>query len=139
MTTTRTLHRAVLTTVVAGTAVLAAAPAYAATLPAKPGPISYGSLQSDSAPTKAQVEHTERATGNDPAVLFNKAQIERNERATLDQQPATGTRPVHPSDSSGSPVPGTVLALLGAAAAAGAGGVVVYRFRHHGSVGAATA
>ena len=44
------------------------------------------------------------------------------------------------SDSSDpSSVPVTLLALLGGGLVAGAAGFTVYRFRHHGPVGAATA
>ena len=50
-------------------------------------------------------------------------------------QPAGSTS--NPSDPSSVPV--TVLALLGGTLVAGAAGFTVYRFRHHGPVGAATA
>ena len=50
-------------------------------------------------------------------------------------QPAGSTS--NPSDPSSVPV--TVLALLGGGLVAGAAGFTVYRFRHHGPVGAATA
>ena len=44
-----------------------------------------------------------------------------------------------PATSDPSSVPVTVLALLGGGLVAGAAGFTVYRFRHHGPVGAATA
>ena len=43
------------------------------------------------------------------------------------------------STSDPSSVPVTLLALLGGTLVAGAAGFTVYRFRHHGPVGAATA
>lgn len=147
MTTSHIVRRVALTAAVAGVAALTAGPALA-----KPGPIDYGTLQQSAQtaghPTKAQVEHQEGAlstttTSGLPQQI--KARVEQLERATADQQPATQPSRRSESDTSGSSVPGTAVALLGAVIAAGAGGVVVYRFRHHGNeggdsrVGAATA
>jgi hypothetical protein len=147
MTTTHTVRRIALTAAVAGVAALTAAPAFA-----KPGPIDYGSLQDAGAvdhPTKAQVEHQESAlsttTTSSGLPQQIKARVEQLERATADQPPAARSTRGSESDTSGSSVPGTAAALIGVVLAAGAGGVVVYRFRHHGDggsdgrVGAATA
>jgi hypothetical protein len=63
-------------------------------------------------------------------------QMEREIQAPQSaSQPAGSTS--NPSDPSSVPV--TVLALLGGTLFAGAAGYTVYRFRHHGQVGAATA
>lgn len=145
MNTSRIIRRVALTTAVAGAAALTAGPALA-----KPGPIDYGSLQ-QSAPSaehasKAQVEHEEATltTTTTTAGLAQqiKARVEQLERATADQNRAGQPTQHDQTGSSGSSVPGgAALALLGVALAAGAGGVVVYRFRHHdtdGRVGAAT-
>jgi cobalamin biosynthesis Mg chelatase CobN len=64
----------------------------------------------------------------DSSSQHSKAAIERAERTH-------GT--YRTSDPSSVPV--TVLALIGGTLVAGAAGYTVYRFRHHGPVGAATA
>lgn len=135
MTTRSTLRRAAATTVLAGTAVLVAAPAYAGALPAKPGPVDYGSLQNKANHDVGAVgTGTNGTTGLAPHV---KAQVERMERAMQDQQPAPRVPADTSSDSSSTPV--IVLALIGGGLVAGAAGYSVYRFRHHGPVGAVTA
>ena len=134
-TTTRTTVRRVATTaVLAGAAVLTAAPAFAGAPSEDTGP---GSAASQT--TKAQVEHQEKTGASGGLSAQTKAQVEEMERALRDQQSAT-----QPADSTSNPsdpssVPVSVLALLGAGLVAGAAGFAVYRFRHHGPVGAATA
>ncbi len=68
-----------------------------------------------------------------------RSKVEQMERAIHDPQSATqpAGNTSNPSDPSSVPV--TVLALLGGTLIAGAAGFTVYRFRHHGPVGAATA
>ena len=110
-TTTHTSVRRVVTTaVLGGAAVLVAGPAFAGVPP--------------------------EDTGAGTAASQTKAKVEQMERAARDTQPAP-----QPAGSTSDPssVPVTVLALLGGAVVAGAAGYTVYRFRHHGQVGAATA
>ena len=68
-----------------------------------------------------------------------RSKVEQMEQAIHEPQsapqPAGSTS--NPSDPSSVPV--TVLALLGGTLIAGAAGFTVYRFRHHGPVGTATA
>ena len=59
----------------------------------------------------------------------------RPRRAQAPSQPATRT----PDRSDPSPVPVTVFALLGGSLVLGAAGFTVYRYRHHGAAGTATA
>ncbi len=134
-TTTRpTVRRVATTAVLAGAAVLTAAPAFAGAPPEDPGP---GSATSQT--NKAQVEQEERTGAFGGASTQVKAKVEQMERAMREQQPApepTGSTS-NPSDPTSVPV--TVLALLGGGLVAGAAGFTVHRFRHHGPVGAATA
>jgi hypothetical protein len=189
-TTTRTtVRRVAATAVLAGAAVLVAAPAFAGVPPEDTGAGSAAS------PNKAQVEHRERAgaSGGGLSAQTVKARVEQMERAMGDLQPADVAAPSAPYSAqeqvylaaltraaqvtaarsafsaqqrayaehlelaaqaarvdvtSGQPaaatsdpssVPVTVLALLGGGLVAGAAGFTVYRFRHHGPVGAATA
>jgi hypothetical protein len=131
-TTTRsTVRRAATTAVLAGAAVLTAAPAFAGVPPEDTGS---GSSQSN-----AQVGNAGATAG---LSAQTRSKVEQMERAMLDRrpvpQPAGGTsNPSDPSDPSSVPV--TALALLGGTLVAGAAGYTVYRFRHHGPVGAATA
>jgi hypothetical protein len=139
-TTTHTSVRRVVTTaVLGGAAVLVAGPAFAGVPPEDTGA---GTAASQ---TKAQIEHRESPHGLDSrsgysgASAQTKAKIEQMERALRDPQPAP-----QPAGSTSDPsdplsVPITILALLGGAVVAGAAGYTVYRFRHHGQVGAATA
>jgi hypothetical protein len=190
-----TVRRVATTAVLAGAAVLTAAPAFAGVPPEDTGPGS-------AAPqNKAQVEHQETAGASGGlSAQTVKAKVEQMERAARDPQPAAAAAPEAPSApqaaqqqaylealtraaqvtaadpatrsafsaqqlayaehlelaaqaarvdvASGQPaaatsdpssVPVTVLALLGGTLVAGAAGVTVYRFRHHGPVGAATA
>jgi hypothetical protein len=114
----------------AGAAVLAAAPAFAGV---RPEDTATGSAASQ--PNKAQVEHEESTGAFGGLTTQTKAKVEQMERAMRDPQPAGNTSdPSNPSS-----VPVTVLALLGGTLVAGAAGYTVYRFRHHGQVGAATA
>jgi hypothetical protein len=125
-----TVRRVATTAVLAGAAVLTAAPAFAGVPPEDAGVVSATSQ------IKTQVENS-GATGGLSAQTRSK--VEQMERAMRDPlpapQPAGG--PSDPSDPSSLPV--TILALLGGTLAAGAAGYTVYRFRHHGPVGAATA
>ena len=132
-TTTRTaVQRAAIAAVLAGSAVLTAAPAFAGVPEDNgAGPAAY--------PNKAQVEHQETAGVSGGLSAQTKAKVEQLERAARDSQPAPqpagGTS--NPSDPTSVPV--AVLALLGGGLVAGAAGYTVYRLRHHGPVGAATA
>ena len=130
-TSTRTTVRRVATTaVLAGAAVLTAAPAFAGAPPEDTGP---GSAASQ---TNKGVVHQEKTGASAGMSAQAKAKLEQMERAARDAQPAP-----QPADSTSDPssVPVTVLALLGGTLVAGAAGFTVYRIRHHGPVGAATA
>lgn len=96
--------------------------------------------------TKAAIEHQERVTTGSsvPGVpsAQTKAQIEMLERAAAQQEAAatTGASSSSSDDGDDVSVPLTVLALLGGGLITGAAGTyTVYRTRHHGPVGAATA
>jgi hypothetical protein len=135
-TTHTTVRRVVTTAVLGGAAVLVAGPAFAGVPPENTGA---GTAASQ---TKAQIEHRESPHGLDSRngsgglSAQTKAKVEQMERAARDTQPAP-----QPAGSTSDPssVPVTVLALLGGTLFAGAAGYTVYRFRHHGQVGAATA
>ena len=130
-TTTNTTARRVATTVVlAGAAVLVAAPAFAGVPPEHVGAVSATSQ------IKTQVGNA-GATGGLSAQTWSKVeQMEQQIQAPQSaQQPVGGTS--NPSDPSSVPV--TLLALLGGALIAGAAYFTVYRFRHHEPMGAATA
>jgi hypothetical protein len=130
-TTTHTTVRRVATTVVlTGAAVFTAAPAFAGVAPDDTG---QGSAASQ---TEAQVGNAGASSG---LSAQTRAKVEAMERAMRDPQPAPAPlgSTANPSDPSSVPV--TVLALLGGTLLAGAAGYTVYRFRHHGPVGAATA
>ena len=125
-TTTNTTARRVATTVVlAGAAVLVAAPAFAGVPPE-----DTGSARSQ---TNAQAGST---GGLSPS---NKTRFDRMDRAMRDPQPAPQPAGNTSNPSDPSSVPATVLALLGGTLIAGAAGFTVYRFRHRGPMGAATA
>jgi hypothetical protein len=139
-TTSTAVRRATAGAVLSVAAILTAAPAYAA--PAPEAPVADSSSQH----SKAAIERAERThgtyrTSGTPGVLSAqvKAQIEHMEQATIDGQPAAQTPSSPTPDSDPSSVPVTVLALIGGTLVAGAAGYTVYRFRHHGPVGAATA
>lgn len=104
--------------------------------------------------SSARVERADTAGGSAALASLDKAlRAMRDERAAsapsglspadlahyrqhyAPQPPAGNTS--HTSGPASMPV--TVLALLGGGLAAGAAGFTVYRFRHHGPVGAATA
>lgn len=128
-TTTRTTARRVATTAVLGcAAVLTAAPAFAGVPPEDTG--------SGGTPATAQAGNAGATAGMSAQT---RSKVEQMERAMRDPQPAPqpAGSTSNPSDSSSVPV--SVLALLGGALVAGAAGFTVYRFRHHGPVGAATA
>jgi len=124
-TTNTTARRAATTVVLAGAAVLVAAPAFAGVPPEDTG--------SGSTQTNAQAGSTGGLSPN------NKTRFDRMDRAMRDPQPAPqpAGNTSNPSDPSSVPV--SVLALLGGTLIAGAAGFTVYRFRHHGPMGAATA
>jgi hypothetical protein len=139
-TTTRTTVQRVATTVVlSGAAVLAAAPAFAGVPPEDTG------AGSATPQNKALIEHRESPHGYDGRSGHSslspqtKAQVENMERAMRDPQPATQPAGSTSDPSDPSSVPVMVLALLGGTLVAGAAGFTVYRLRHHGPVGAATA
>ena len=126
------------TTVLAGTAVLVAAPAYAAVAPEAPGSVQAATL------SKAQIEHyevTEKDWTPAPGLSAQtKAQIERLERAAQEQESGTSTgTPGSSSSDDDSSVPVTLLLVASGAAVAGAAGLTVYRIRHHGPMSPATA
>lgn len=131
-TTHTTVRRVATTAVLAGAAVLTAAPAFAGVPPEDTGA---GSAASQ---TKGQVEHEENAGATGGLSAQTKAKVEQMERAMRDPQPAPqpAGSTSNPSDPS---VPVPVLALLGGTLVAGAAGFTVYRFRHHDPVGTATA
>ena len=145
------------TTVLAGTAVLVAAPAYAAVAPEEPTfkaqqpsqsvidhySVTVQDARSSSSAnglqTKAAIEHEERvAQGSTPGLTTQtKAQIEQLERAAREQESSsTGTSGGSSSDND---VPVTVLVLASGAAVLGAAGLTVYRIRHNGPMSPATA
>jgi hypothetical protein len=132
-TTHTTVRRVATTAVLAGAVVLTAAPAFAGVPPEDTG------TGPAAAQTKAQVEHEENAGASGGVSAQTKAKVEQMERAARDAQlaPQPAGNTSSPSDPSSVPV--TVLALLGGTMVAGAAGYTVYRFRHHGPVGAATA
>ena len=137
--TRTTARRAATTAVLAGAAVLTAAPAFAGVPPENPG------AGPAAQQTKAQIEHRESPHGLDSRGGYGgvsaqtKAKVEQMERAMRDRQPAPQPAGSTSDPSDPSSVPVTVLALLGGTLVAGAAGFTVYRFRHHGPVGAATA
>ena len=158
--TRNTSKRLAASTVLAGCAVIISTPAYAAVAPeAEPPGLggqppqsvidhyladTSGSTSSVpgvlSAQTKAQIEHDEGIAGSPGMAAQVKAKIEAMERAQQDPQQAAKSGTGSSSGSSDpSSVPVTVLMLLGGGLVAGAAGYTVYRFRHHGPVGAATA
>ena len=114
--------------VLAGAAVLVAAPAFAGVPPEDIGAVSATSQ------LKTQTGNAGVTAG---LSAQTRSKVEQMEKAVREPQP--GTQPAggtsNPSDPSSVPV--TVLALLGSLVA-GAAGFTVYRFRHHGPVGAAT-
>ena len=129
-TTHTTVRRVATTAVLGGAAVLVAGPAFAGVPPENPGA---GTAAWE---TKAQIEHKERTSVVGGLSAHTKAKVEQMERAMRDPQPAP-----QPAGSTSDPssVPVTLLALLGGTLVAGAAGFTVYRFRHHGPIGAATA
>jgi hypothetical protein len=129
-TSNHTLHRAGATAVLAGVAVLAAAPAYA-------GPYPVGGTMPDLSGRQSQAQGE---PGQGPAGTTGPSSPRVREReAQQDLVPSAkpDTRTPEPSDPSS--VPLSVLALLGSSLVVGAAGFTVYRFRHHGSAEAATA
>jgi hypothetical protein len=127
-TTHTTVRRVATTAVLAGAAVLTAAPAFAGVAPEDTG--------SGGTQTTAQGGSAGATAGMSAQTRSKVEQMEQAMRGPqLAPQPASSTsNPSNPSS-----VPMTVLALLGGTLVAGAAGYTVYRFRHHGPVGAATA
>jgi hypothetical protein len=126
-----TLHRAAATAVLAGAAVLTAAPAQA-------GPYPVGGTTPDLSGRRSQAQG-EAAQGPAQTTGPSSPRVrEREAQQDLVPSPRPGTtRTPEPSDPSS--VPLSVLALLGTSLVAGAAGVTVHRFRHHGPAEAATA
>ena len=120
MNTTRhtTVRRVAPMAVLAGAAVLVAAPTFAG---APPG----GAVSA--------ISQIKTPAGNVGATSGLSAQTQGEART----DGAGAARPAAPSDPSS--VPGTVLALIGGTLVAGADRFIVYRFRHQRPVGAATA
>ena len=134
----RAARLAASTVLVAGTAVLTAAPSYAGPAPEDPTPTaSVG--QAGPQVSKTQTEHDELIAGSPGMAAQVQAKIEAMERAQQDPQQAAKSSTGSSGSSDPSSVPVAVLVLLGGGLAAGAAGYTVYRFRHHGPVGAATA
>jgi hypothetical protein len=143
-TTTTAARLAVGTALLAGAAVLTVGPAFAGPVPEDP--VSDGDSAEQAAPGSGgrwvpnesayRYDSQGRSDGMSPQVKAHAEQIERALRdAAPESRPANNT-----SDSSDlSSVPVTLLGLLGGGIVAGAAGYTVYRFRHHGPVGAATA
>ena len=139
MNTTRTAVRLAATTaVLAGAAVFTAAPSYAGPPPEDPAADSSTS-QGAGQSSQTQIEHDKTIAGSPGMSAQIKAKIEAMERAQSGQRPAPGPANNTSDSSDPSSVPVTLLALLGGGLVAGAAGFTVYRFRHHGPVGAATA
>jgi hypothetical protein len=132
-----TVRLAATTAVLAGAAVFTAAPSYAG--PAPEAPTTTASVgPSSTQVSKAQTEHDELIAGSPGMAAQVQAKIEAMERAQQDPQPAAKSGTGSSGSSDPSSVPVTVLVLLGGGLVAGAAGFTVYRFRHHGRVGAAT-
>jgi hypothetical protein len=129
-TTNTTVRRVATTAVMAGAAVLTGAPAFAGVPPEDIGAVSATSQ------IKTQTGNA-GATGGLSAQT--KAKVEQMEKAIREPQPATQPAGSTSNPSDPSSVPVTLLALLGGTLVAGAAGFTVYRFRHNGPVGAATA
>lgn len=133
-TSSSTVHRAAVSAALSGAAVvLAVAPAYAGPFPVDGTP-DLGGRQS-----RAQGEHGTGTVGPaSPRVRERRAQLpdaQPQPSAQPPTQPATRT----PDRSGPSDVPVTVIVLLGGTLLLGATGFSVYRYRHHGPAGAATA
>lgn len=128
-----TVPRAAAVSLLSGAAVLAAAPAHAAPNPEAP---VAGGHQSRVA-VDGHLAAGPGVSGVSPEV---QSKIEIMERASqgrwavVPEQPASGTQ-----DSDPSSLPLVMLTLLSGGVVTGAAGFTVYRFRHHGPVGAATA
>jgi len=137
-TTRTTVRLAATTAILAGAAVFTAAPSYAGPPPEAP---AAGSSTSEGAgqSSEAQIEHNGTIAGNPGMIAQIKAKIEAMERAQGGQRPNSVPANNISDSSDPSSVPVTLLALLGGGLVAGAAGFTVYRFRHHGPVGAATA
>ena len=139
MNTTRTAVRLAATTaVLAGAAVFTAAPSFAGPPPEDPAADSSTSRGAGQS-SQTQIEHDKAIAGSRGMTAQIKAKIEAMERAQQDPQPAAESGTGSSGSSDPSSVPVTVLVLLGGGLVAGAAGYTVYRFRHHGPVGAATA
>ena len=137
-TTYTTVRLAATTAVLAGAAVFTAAPSYAGPPPENPTADS-STAQGSGQASKAQIEHDGTIAGSPGMTAQIKAKIEAMERAQSGPRPASDSGTGSSGSSDPSSVPVTVLVLLGGGLAAGAAGFTVYRFRHHGPVGAATA
>ena len=139
MTTTATgIRWAGTVAVLAGTAVLTAAPSYAGPVPEDPVTASSTSQQQPGGTAHNQLETGIAGSPGMAAQVQAKLEaIESAQRSDAQQ----GTVPTRDTTDSSDPssVPVTILALLGGGLVVGAAGYTVYRFRHHGHVGAATA
>ena len=134
----RAIRLAASTALIAGATVLTASPSYAGPPPEDPTPTA-STGGSSMQVSKAQSEHDQVIAGSPGMAAHVQAKIEAMERAQQDPQPAAKSGTGSSGSSDPSSVPATVLVLLGGGLVAGAAGFTVYRFRHHGPVGAATA
>jgi len=132
-TTKNTIRRAAALSVLTGAAVLAAAPAHA-------GPNPEVSVPGGHQSRVAVDGHLSAGVGPfGPVPPSVQSKIDVMERAAQEQPAVPETRPSGGQDSDPSSVPLVAATLLAGGLVAGGAGYTVYRFRHHGTVGAATA
>jgi len=125
---TSTVQHAAATAVLAGVALLAAAPAYAGPVPVGGATGPAGGTAGPQSPRVVEREATRDLQYSPAPTPATTAQAPT--------QPATRT----PDRSDPSSVPVTVFALLGGTLVVGTAGFTVYRYRHHAPAGrAATA
>ena len=132
-TTQNTIRRAAALSVLTGAAVLAAAPAHAGPNPEVSVP---GAHQS-----RVAVDgHLSAGAGpSGPVPPSVQSKIEVMERAAQEQPAVPESRPSGGQDSDPASNPLVAATLLAGGLVAGGAGYTVYRLRHHGPVGAATA
>jgi hypothetical protein len=131
--TQNTIRRAAALSVLSGAALLAAAPAHAGPNPESP---VTGGHQSRVA-VDGHLSAGDGPSGPVPPSVQSK--IEVMERATPEQPAVPETQPSGGQDSDPAAVPLVAATLLAGGLVAGGAGYTVYRLRHHGPVGAATA
>jgi hypothetical protein len=132
-TTQNTIRRAAALSVVTGAAVLAAAPAYA-------GPNPEVSIPGAHQSRVAVDGHLSAGAGpSGPVPPSVQSKIEVMERAAQEQPAVPENRPSGGQDSDPASIPLVAATLLAGGLVAAGAGYTVYRLRHHGPVGAATA